>query len=96
VQVSYHPRASVEVIAEVAFYDERSPGLGNAFRESVDRAVQRIRENPMRFPPGPHDTRRCPLAQFPHRVVYRVEKDFIRVYAIAHPKHRPDYWQNRV
>ena len=94
-QVTYHPKAAAEVVKETRFYEERA-GLGNAFHEAVDNAVQRIRENPLRFASGSHDTRRCPLARFPHRIVYRVENNLIRVYAVAHPKREPGYWAKRL
>ena len=94
-QVTYHPAAAHEVVKETRFYDERA-GLGKAFCEAVDDAVQRIRENPLRFAPGSHNTRRCPLARFPHRIIYRLEKEVIRIYAIAHPRREPGFWSKRL
>ena len=95
-QISYHPRAAAELVKEVRYYDERSPGLGRAFTEEVDGAVQRIATSPLRFAPGPHNTRHGPLVRFPHRIVYRIEGETLRVYAVAHPKRQPSYWLERL
>ena len=95
-QISYHPAVAIEVVKEVRYYDGQSLGLGRAFQEAVDRAVQRIVASPLRFTPGSYDTRRCPLARFPHRIVYRIEGATVRVYAVAHPKRKPGYWAERL
>ena len=95
-QVAYHPAAAQEVIEEVLFYDKRVAGLGEEFRKAVDVAVQRVRANPLRFASGSHGTRRCPMARFPHRLVYRIENEAVRVYAVAHPKREPGYWSKRL
>jgi hypothetical protein len=96
VQISYHPAAAIEVVKDVRYYNAQSPGLGTAFKDKVDHAVQRIAARPERFAPGSNGTRRCPLDRFPHRIVYRVESDVIRIYAIAHPKRSPSYWAERL
>lgn len=52
----------------------------------VDRAVQRIVQFPHAHPPLPGGLRRCLLSKFPYQIVYRVEGDVIRIYAVAHLK----------
>ena len=95
-QISYHPAAGREIVQEVRYYDNRSPGLGRDFKEGVRQAMQKIQATPLRFAPGAFGTRRCPIGRFPHRIVYRVENDLLLVYAVAHPKRKPDYWMERV
>ncbi len=95
-QISYHPAVGREVVKEVQYYDARSLGLGRAFKDEVQRAAQKVQEAPLRFTPGAHETRRCPLERFPHRLVYRVENETVRVYAVAHPKRKPNYWAERL
>jgi plasmid stabilization system protein ParE len=96
VQVAYHPEAAREVIGESRYYEERVPGLGIAFVDAVDAAMKRIVGNPLRFSPGSQGTRYRKLGRFPQRLVYRVEGETIRVYAIAHPKREPGYWAKRL
>ena len=40
--------------------------------------------------------RRIILKTFPYQLVYRVEGDEVRIYAVAHLKRRPGYWTTRL
>ena len=43
--VSFHPLAEQELIEAANYYDAASPGLGAAFLDAVERAVNQIREH---------------------------------------------------
>lgn len=40
--------------------------------------------------------RRFILKRFPYQLIYRVEGDGIRIYAVAHHKRKPRYWRKRL
>jgi hypothetical protein len=33
---------------------------------------------------------------FPYRLIYRVEGEEIRIYAVAHVRRKPGYWRRRI
>jgi plasmid stabilization system protein ParE len=55
---------------------------------------------PVQFPgvgsPISRRARRLLLKNFPYQCIYRVEGDVVRVYAVAHLKRRPRYWNERL
>ncbi|HEX4952234.1 MAG TPA: hypothetical protein VF017_02410 [Thermoanaerobaculia bacterium] len=57
--------AQDEISAAVAWYDERSAGLGDAFLAEVRRGLQAIEDNPHRYPVIRGRTRRLVLRRFP-------------------------------
>lgn len=58
--------------------------------------IGRIIEFPRAWPSAEANTRRVLLGDFPYQLVYRVEGDEVRVYAVAHLKRKPGYWLERV
>ena len=97
--VLVHPDATQELLASVAWYDERQPGLGAELLSDAQRAVEQVAELPEsapRWPPGSkRGARRRLLALFPFAVVYVTRADEIVVLAFAHAKRRPRYWASR-
>jgi hypothetical protein len=64
-RVAWHGEAEAEMIEAAQFYDERVRGLGADFLNAIDETVERIVENPDRFPTVEHDIRRCRVKRFP-------------------------------
>jgi ParE toxin of type II toxin-antitoxin system, parDE len=79
----------------VAYFDLKRPGLGTEFARDVDRAVQRIVENPQAWQALPGGMRRCRLRRFEYGLVYRVRGDVATIYAVMHLKRKPGYWRKR-
>lgn len=94
--ISHHPEALTELIEAAKYYNRQAPGLGAAFLEEFETAVGNLLHGPQIFAVRADGCRRCPIARFPHRIVYRIEGEQIRVYAVAHPSRRPGYWLERV
>ena len=61
----------------------------------LDRAVELISENPMRWPIHLHGTRHFLLRRFPFGVVYRELGETLQIVAVAHGRRRPGYWKGR-
>jgi hypothetical protein len=66
--------ATIEFDEAFDWYEERRPGLGNRFRESVAAVLDRVSKTPEAFAVVYKDVR-CALARrFPYAVYFRAEK----------------------
>lgn len=77
--------------------DRQSKGLGERFNLAFAEAVEML----LMFPEmGPelqaHNVRRMNLRNFSYHLIYRVEGDYLVIYAIAHHRQRPGYWADRL
>lgn len=88
--------AEVEIDQAFAYYRRVSIELAQGFGADLTDTTNRILALPNAHPPIGKGLRRCLLSRFPYQIVYRVEGDVIRVYALAHLKRRPAYWLKRV
>jgi toxin ParE1/3/4 len=100
-RLRFDQRAVEEFIAAVDWYEDRLAGLGREFINAVDRAVERLVENPGLGGPVPGvdpelGTRRLLLQKFPYSVVYLESGMEITVVAVAHGHRRPGYWRDRL
>lgn len=95
--VVIHSEARVELDEAMAFYENRSRGLGLDLRSRIREAVLRIQGNPESWPPH-KDTlfRKYFVDRFPFKVFYMELADRIWIVAIAHASRRPDYWRRRM
>ena len=87
--------AEVELWDAVAYYEDRSPGLGLDFAAEIERSVQVIGGSPERWPLRQDGTRRYLTHRFPFLVVYEILADEVMVLAVAHVNRRPNYWIER-
>lgn len=92
----YDPAARAELLEAAAYYEECRAGLGKAFLSTVERAVARLSNKPLRWRKIGGRFRRCLVKQFPYGIIYAVEGDDIFVAAVMHLKRKPGYWRGRV
>jgi plasmid stabilization system protein ParE len=93
-----HPAAAAEARAARLRYQERDPAVALRFVAEYDRAVERVREHPDRWPLYPHlggGFRWCRFRRFPYAVVYEMFPTATHVLAIAADRRRPGYWAGR-
>jgi len=95
-EVSFHPEAVGDALQSRIWYSERSPKAGGAFETELARAIARLRDAPLRWPPFGQGTRKALLRRFPFAVIYRVGMDEIQVLAVAHLHRRPGFWRDRL
>ena len=88
--------AEEEMSEASLFYDAASSGLGRAFLEDVQLAIDRLREYPRAGATVDASLRSVLLHRFPFSIIYSIETDVILVIAIAHHGRRPGYWESRV
>ncbi len=90
-----HEAAEAEINEAADFYDSRSPGLGTAFIDEIERGIRSISEFPEATPLIRVRVRKKIVARFPYSLIYSVRPDVIRILAVAHHKRRPFYWHHR-
>jgi toxin ParE1/3/4 len=85
-----------ELLAEVAYYEAKEPGLGGRFLAAVEEATARALTYPLTGTPASERTRRMFLKDFPFALVYRPDDMGLVVFAVAHHARRPGYWRSRI
>lgn len=94
--VTFHEAARTEISEAVAFYNSRSPGLGDELASEIHAAVSKIIDNTdAGFTVRP-SIRRHLLVRFPYSVLYSADEERLRVLALMHHRRRFGYWEDRV
>src|ERR1700761_4897695 len=91
----FHPEALEEYRQAANWYKIRGPEIAQQFGQSVEDAIKRILDAPMRWRMIDEDVRRCLAHIFPYAILYTLERDFILLVAVMHCSRKPDYWKNR-
>jgi len=94
--ITFHPEADAEVIEAAQFYETRSPGLGSALLDEVQRSLDQMATRPEAYQQIGKRVRRKILWRFPYNLFYAVYPDRIRIVAFAHQRRRPFYWRKRL
>jgi toxin ParE1/3/4 len=94
--ITFHPEVDAEVTEAAQFYETRSPGLGSALLDEVQRSLDQIAMTPEAYQQIGRRVRRRSLWRFPYNLVYAAYPDRIRIVAFAHQKRRPFYWRKRL
>lgn len=87
--------AAEELVAEIAWLNEQSAGLGKRLLDDVVLALRTIEEFPQLGAHRSHGCRRFLLVSFPFDLVYRLSDDRILIVALAHHRRKHGYWKNR-
>ncbi len=91
----FHPEALEEYNEAGFYYARKEPGLDLRFIISVENAIERILEEPLRHRMFEQDVRRCLTRTFPYAILYTIEDGFILIVAVAHLSREPGYWKRR-
>ena len=73
----------------------RNPKAAQSFTDDFEQARNLLLQFPECGTPVGSGIRRLRLRRHPFNLIYRVEGDFIRLYAVAHHKKKPGYWRER-
>ena len=89
---------ALEEYREAAFYSEERFGLGEAFVQAMQAALETISCDPARFQSVGDGVRIFRLKRFPYYLYYyyHMQRETITIYAVAHHRRRPDYWRQRM
>jgi len=91
----FHPLAEKELVEAAQYYDVESPGLGARFLDAAESCVAAIMERPKAGRMEPGDIRRRLVRSFPYAILYREERNGVRLLAVMNLKRRPGYWVGR-
>ena len=85
-KVEYEQQALDELDEAAEYAARAAASIETGFRllEEVAAAERSIEQFPNAWPPaGPRSVRRFILSTFPYQIIYRVEGETIRIYAVA-------------
>ena len=94
--VRFEPDAAEELSEATTYYSMRSVQVAERFLTDVDGAIDLLLRFPGAGAPLSGNLRRLPLKVFPYRLIYRIQGEEIRIYAVAHVRRKPGYWRRRV
>jgi len=97
VKLRVDPAALDELVqAEEYTTTEFGESVANAFRLTAASALEEITEFPKRYATVRKKVRSKGLRPYPFSIIYEEMNETVRVYAIAHSKRKPFYWQDRL
>lgn len=73
-----------DVIAGYAWYEEKSPGLGEDFLRVFYAYAGEISRNPLLYPKVYREFRRRLLRRFPYAIYFKIEDNKIIVFGLFH------------
>ena len=93
----FHPEARQDYSEAAAWYEEQRVALGDEFIAAVEAALGVIMRDPQRFQPVDGPVRIFRLKRFPYYLYFEHQPvgERVRIYAVAHHRRRPGYWQDR-
>ena len=91
----YHRAARKEFIEASQWYEDQREGLGEEFLAEVRRTLERIEDNPRRFPKVFKDMRRALVRRFPYQVLFVASGDLVSIFAVFHSARNPEIWKHR-
>jgi plasmid stabilization system protein ParE len=95
-ELRFEPDAGEELEEATAYFARQSAGTGERFLSDMARTRELLLQFPGAGPPVRGNFRRILLRVFPYQLIYRVEGEVVRIYAVAHLKRRPGYWRKRL
>ena len=95
-QARFTALARAELLAEIAYYENRRTGLGARFRAEVESVSEIAAASPDSGAPIAGVARRRILPTFPFSLIYTVTGYGILIHAVSHNRRRPAYWIGRV
>ena len=96
-QVRFLTPARHDLLRAVEYYQsEEAASAAAAFLNEVDEARDLISDFPRLGAPAPKGTRRVQLHSFPYSLIYRIDEDIVRVFAVQHHSMEPRSWEARL
>ncbi len=88
--------ALAEYVAAGQYYNQKVPGLGDAFADEIEAGVRAILAKPRTWRIVEDDVRRYLIKRFPYGIYFAIEpEEIIVIWAVKHLRRDPDYWQAR-
>lgn len=81
-ELSFRPEVADDLVAAVAWYDDKRHGLGDDFLSEYLAAITRVHENPLRFAVAANGLRPCRLKRFAYIIHFHLDGRQIQVVAV--------------
>jgi plasmid stabilization system protein ParE len=94
-EVVFHADAEAEYQSALAWYQARSVRAAARFEAAVEQAVAEVAANPGQYPKCDERHHFRLLRRYPYSLIYRVDREQVRVVAVAHSRRLPGYWSGR-
>jgi plasmid stabilization system protein ParE len=94
-KIKYHSEARIEFFEAAEYYEEQVVGLGDEFIYEVERVLDIILQHPFIGTKITSTERRFFTSRFPYGIIYSVEDDLIKIFAVMNLRQRPGYWKHR-
>ena len=94
-KIAFLQEARSEFLDALSYYEAAKPGLGERFKDEVDRTVLWLADHPelCRLRAGGY--RRMNLRIFPYYIPYITRGTILWILAVAHGSRKPEYWISR-
>jgi hypothetical protein len=94
-RLRFHPHVATDLAEAIAWYDERSRGLGNRFRAAVNACFDDVALAPESFARAfsDSDMRFVRVRRFPYLVLYRLRGRTVEVLGVFHGASDPEKWR---
>jgi len=92
--IRLNPAAQLDYINAVVWYESEMPG--NTFRTQLRKAFERMQAFPNAGSLIREEYRSCRVLRYPYQVIYSVDTDCIRVWAIFHSSRNPNALNERL
>lgn len=95
--IVYNPEFFNDIVSAVDWYNEKQPGLGDRFFESVKKQTARLSTSALHFAIKYDNIRCLCIEKFPFVVHYRVDEQskIVKVEALFHAYRDPKTWNQR-
>lgn len=93
--IKFHSEARKEFFKAADYYEEQVVGLGDAFINEVEKVFNVIEHYPSSGTTITPTERRFLVSRFPYGIIYSVEDDLIKIFAVMNLRQKPGYWKSR-
>jgi toxin ParE1/3/4 len=88
--------AEADAAEAIQWYSEQKRELASRFLDALSSILGSIQSNPRLYPAVEGQMRRALFPKpFPYMVLYRIEGDFVSIYAVLHQARDPARWKRR-
>jgi toxin ParE1/3/4 len=91
-EVIYSKGAREDIKESASYYENEVEGLGKAFLETIQLAIESVRAFPYVAQNIRKPYRQFIVKRFPFGIIYRFDTETIYITAVAHLKRKPYYW----
>ena len=83
-EVIIEEHAAVEIEEIYYWYENKSPGLGERFKEDFDKKIKILFTHPHTFSFITPRHRRVPLKKFPYFIIYRIIEETVIILSVVY------------